>query len=187
MTHRDPSGRGEWVVSTWVVCTFVWQTFLAWSWYCNFWGWGFAQIWRFFGGGGFHLPENGMFKPVFCADFWCADFCADFCAHLYADFWCADLCADFRADFGALKIGVPESCKNAQKICGKICGVPMAMPRGVAHSVSAFSSRQHVAQSPPGRPTYSRRACERPPWHFWAERHAWICSKTLRKIRSAKH
>ena len=54
---------------------------------------------------GLHLPENGMFKPVFCtdflcADFWCADFCADFCTHFYADFGCADFwCADFLRRF----------------------------------------------------------------------------------------
>ena len=77
----------------------------------NFWGLGFAQIWRRFSlslFSGFHLPEKGMFKQDFgCADFGCADFYADFCAHFCADvyadfcadFWCADFCADFRADF----------------------------------------------------------------------------------------
>ena len=75
-----------------------------------------------------------IFAPIFAQIFGAQIFCADFCS----DFWCADFCADFRADFpqiflrrfGALKIGVPESRKNAQKICGKIFGVPMALPGG---------------------------------------------------------
>ena len=54
------------------------------------------------------FQTNGMFKQVFCAEFWCADFsahfcahfwCADFCAHFCADFWCTDFCAHFRAHF----------------------------------------------------------------------------------------
>ena len=155
----------------------------------------------FFFFSGFYLPENGMFKPVFCAAFWCADFCADFCAHFCADFrcadfcadfcaefWCTDFCADFRSDFpqiflrrfGALKIGVPESRKNAQKICGKICGVSMAL-QGRGFPIPSLLLEQTARDTIAARPTYSRRACEHPPWHLWAERHAWICSKIFQK------
>ena len=93
-----------------------------------------------------------MFKPVFCADVWCADFCADFCAHVYVDFWCAAFCADFCADFtqiflrrfGASKIGVPESRKSAEKSAA-------SQWPWVPYSISTFLSRQHVTQSPPGQ------------------------------------
>ena len=47
-------------------------------------------------------------------------------------------------------MGVPESRKNAHKFCRKVCGVPMSLPGWVPYSISAFSSRQHVTQSPPG-------------------------------------
>ena len=120
------------------------------------------------------FQTNRMFKPVFCADFWCADFCAhfcahfrcaDFCAHFCADFWCADFCAQFCAHFcahfpqiflrrfGAWKIGVPESRKNAQKMRGKMRGIRMALLGGAPHSLSACSSRQYATQPPLGRHT----------------------------------
>ena len=120
------------------------------------------------------FQTNRMFKPVFCADFWCADFCAhfcahfwcaDFCAHFCADFWCADFCAQFCAHFcahfpqiflrrfGAWKIGVPESRKNAQKMRGKMRGIRMALLGGEPHSLSACSSRQYATQPPLGRHT----------------------------------
>ena len=97
----------------------------------EYWGLGFctdlAQIF-FVIFSGFRFPENGMFKPFFCADFWCADFCADSCTHFCVDFWVRRflcrffaaqiLCrfsrgfsADFRR-FGSLKIGVPGSRQN---------------------------------------------------------------------------
>ena len=140
-----------------------------------------------------------MFKPVFCADFWCAKICADFCAHFCADFWSADFAqimqilgaqifAAFRADFpqifvrrfGVLKIGVPESRKNAQKICGKNLWRPMALP-GRGSPFHLCFLEQTASHTIAARPTYSRRACDRPPSHLWAERHAWICSKIFRK------
>ena len=80
-----------------------------------------------------------IFAPIFAQIF------AQILAQIFADFP-----QMFLRHFGALKIGVPESCKNALKISRKICGVPMALPGGGPHSISAFSSRQHVTQSPPG-------------------------------------
>ena len=151
------------------------QVFQKWMTNINFIG---AGVLRKFGADFFFLcfffasifQTNGMLKPVFCADFWCADFCAhfcalfwcaDFCAHFCADLWCADFCAHFCAHFpqiflrrfGAWKIGVPESRKNAQKMRGKIRGVRMALLGGAPHSLSAFSSRQHVTKPPLGRHT----------------------------------
>ena len=101
---------------------------------------------EFFLFSGFHLPENGMLKPLFAQIFgaqiftliFAPIFAQIFGAQIFgaqifgaqifcADFWCADFCADFRADFpqiflrrfGALKLGVPESCKNAQESAEK--------------------------------------------------------------------
>ena len=117
---------------------------------------------------GFHLPErqnlHTNFWYNFCADFgaliyaqiFAQIFCADFRAQIFAQIFGAQ-CADFSADFpqiflrsfGALKIGVPESRKNAHKICGKICGVPTACPgdgsplhlccleKGASHTIAA--------------------------------------------------
>ena len=105
-----------------------------------YWGWGFAQVWRRFFSG-FHLPERRNVQTdclhtflvrrflcsSFCADVLGADFCTEFC--------CADLCADspqiFLRRFGTLKPGVPETRKNAHKICSKLSGVPMALPNWV--------------------------------------------------------
>ena len=104
---------------------------------------------------GFHLPENGMFKPVFLCRFWCTDFCADFCTHFCADFWCADFCADFLQiflrRFGVLK----NRCSRVTQKCVENLRKNLRRPNGPArggapHSISAFSSRQHVTQSPPG-------------------------------------
>ena len=70
-----------------------------------------AEVLRKFGADFFFVfllasifQTNGMFKPVFCADFWCADFgahfwCADFCALFCADFWCADFAPIFAQIF----------------------------------------------------------------------------------------
>ena len=136
-----------------------------------------------------------IFAPIFAQIFGVQIFCADF----FSDFWCADFCADFRADFpqiflrrfGALKIGVPESRKNAQKICGKICGVPMALPGGVPHSISAFSSRQHVTQSPPGPRTQGEHVSAHRgifgPKGMLGFAPRFFKNKNLRKIRSGKH
>ena len=68
----------------------------------------------FGGGGGFHLPEkNGMSKPVFYADFWCADFCAHFCT----DFWCADYCTHFCADFSSTFWRLKHRCSRVTQKC----------------------------------------------------------------------
>ena len=106
---------------------------------------------------GFHPPERlaSIFQRKnvqtgFYADFGCADSCADFGAQIFAQILGAQTFAQiFRRFTGARKIGVPESRKNVQRICGKICGVPMALPGWVPYSISIFSSRQHVTQSPP--------------------------------------
>ena len=61
-----------------------------------------------------------------------------------------------RRFFYVLALGkqvLQSHAKNAQKICGKICGVQMALLKGVPHSISAVLSRQHVIQSPLGRRT----------------------------------
>ena len=61
--------------------------------------------------------------------------------------------ADFSSTFWRLKIGVPESRKNAQKMRGKMRGIRMALLGGAPHSLSACSSRQYATQPPLGRHT----------------------------------
>ena len=115
---------------------------------------------------GFHLPDKRNVQTVFLRRLLARRFLRPFLLRRFLRpfllrFWCADFCAHFRADFpqiflrsfGACKIGVPESRKNAQKMRRKIRGVRMALLRGAPHSLSAFSSRQHVTQPPLGRNT----------------------------------
>ena len=139
---------------------------------------------------GFHLPENGMFKPVFWADFWCADFCAHSCADFWcadflhpfcADVWCADFCADFRADFSSTFWRLKNRCSRVTQKCAENLRKNLRRPNGPCQGGGTpfhlcfleQTARHTIAASP----TYSRRACERPPWHLWAERHASICSR----------
>ena len=116
----------------------------------------------------FVFQRVGIFTPVlwydFCADFgaliFAQIFCADFCAQIFAQIFgaqCADSSADFCADFpqiylqgfGASQMGVPESRKNAHKICRIIRGVPTACAGRGPHSISAALSRRHVTEHPP--------------------------------------
>ena len=131
------------------------------------WGWGFAQIWRtffcfllafIFQGEEIITP---IFGTVFCADFgaliyeqiFARIFCADFvCRFLRRFFVCnvqilAQILAQIFAQTflrrsGASEIGVPESRKNARKICGKTRACPERGP----YSSSAALSRRHVTQ-----------------------------------------
>ena len=163
------------------------------------WGWGFAQVWRRFDLSFFFCLPSSRKRNVqtgFMRRFLVRRFLRPFlrrflvCRFLVCRFLCRFLvrrfCTDFRADFpqiflrrfnfGISKKGVPESRKNAQKICG----VPMALPgRGTPfHLCFIELTACHTIAA---RPTHSRRACERPPWHLWAERDAWICSKIFQK------
>ena len=115
------------------------------------WGWGFAQIWRrflfvFSFRLSFFKETESSHRSV--ARFWCADFGALISAQIFAQIFfaaqisaeifgvqCADFSADFCADFPAefssgfwRNKSVPEPRKNVHKICGKICGVPIACP-----------------------------------------------------------
>ena len=92
----------------------------------------------------FTLQGEEIITPIFGTVF-CADFGALIYAQIFAQIFCADflrrflrrffvrgaqiLAQIFLRRFGASKIGVPESRKNARKICGKICCVPRACPR----------------------------------------------------------
>ena len=57
--------------------------------------------------------------------------------------------------------GVPESRRNAHKVCRQICGVTVAFPGWVPYFSSAFLSTQHVTvtQSPPGSSLGPKHAC----------------------------
>ena len=78
----------------------------------NFWGWGFAQVWRrcflcFFLASIFQT--NRMFKPVFCADFGAQIFAPIFGAQIFAPIlrrflvhrFLRPFCAHFRAHFSS--------------------------------------------------------------------------------------
>ena len=71
------------------------------------------------------FQTEGMFKPIFCVLL-----VRSFCAHFCEDFRCADIGAQIfvqkfrRFFFDVFAIGVPESRKNEQKFCGRICSVP---------------------------------------------------------------
>ena len=163
---------------------------------------------------GFHLPENGMFKPVFCADFWCAVFCADFCAHFCADFWCADFLRRFlfrflvrrflrrfsrrfSADFSSTFWRFKNRCSRVTQKCAENLRKNLRRPDGTArgggvpHSISAFSSRQHVTQSPPGPRTQGAHVSTHRgifgPKGMLGFAPRFFKNKNLRKIRSAKH
>ena len=119
---------------------------------------------------GFHLQRDGMFKSISCALIFvhiCSTqiFSTQIFAHFFGQIFCARV-QIFLQIFGAQifcrlfldvlvlnKIGVPESRKNALKLCRKIRGVPMALPGWVPYSSSSFLSRQQVTQSQPGPST----------------------------------
>ena len=102
----------------------------------------------------FIFQRDGIFTPVIGTIFalilvrwFMRNFLRRFFAQIFmrrfscADFWCAmrRFFAYFRADFpqiflrgfGALKIGVPESRKNADKICRKSAASQRPVPGGV--------------------------------------------------------
>ena len=161
------------------------------------WGWGFAQIWRSF----FPYSRGGILKPVFCAEFWCADFAQIFApifaqifgAQIFAQIFGAQIFAQiFLRRFGALKIGVPESRKKMhRKSAEKSATSQWPCQGGVAHSISAFSSRQHVTQSPPGPRTQGEHVSVHRgifgPKGMLGFAPRFFKHKNLRKIRSAKH
>ena len=173
----------------------------------DIWGWGFAatfaQIWhRFFCSfSGFHLPENGMFKPVlaqifgtqifaqifgthFCADVWCADFYADFCTDFWRPFLCRCLVCRFSKDFSSTFWRFKNRCSRATQKCTDNLRKNLRRPNGPARGGTPFHLcflEQTARRAIAARPLYSRRAYERPRWHLWAERHAWICSKIFPK------
>ena len=164
--------------------------------------WGFAQIWRrffrcFFLA--FIFQRDGNLHTGFWYNF-CADFGALICAQIFLRRFCAqilrrfslrrflvlntDFCADFPHIFlwssGVLKIGVPESRKNAHKICGKICGVPTACPEegSPLHLCCLEKTASHTIAA---RRKKSRGACECPSKHLGAQRPAFICSRIFQK------
>ena len=90
---------------------------------------------------GFHLPERWLFHT----DSWTYCACTSCGALIYAQMFVQIFCAHFLFDFlvrnaqiilqifhrfffgvSAVYEFVPESRKNPHKICGRICGVPMA-------------------------------------------------------------
>ena len=126
------------------------------------WGWDCAQVWRRLLFLASIFQANGMFKPVFCADFLVRRFLRPIFTQTFGSQIFVLIFRRFFFNILALaKIGVPESRKNAQKICGKICGVRMA-PLGGGTPFHVRFLEQTARHTTAARPTYSRRACERP-------------------------
>ena len=112
---------------------------------------------------GFHLPDKRNVQTGFLRRFFGAQILgAQIFAPIFAQIFGAQIFAPIFAQIWRLKkIGVPESRKNAQKIRGKICG----RPNGPARGGTPFHLRfleQTARHTIAARPTYSRRACERP-------------------------
>ena len=167
------------------------------------WAWGFAQIWRRFF---LRLLLTYIFQKdkktitlilgtVFYADFgaqiFAQIFCADFVRRFLRRFFVRDaqiivqiFAQIFHRFFlrrsGASKIGVPESRKNARKICGKICCVPRACP-GKGPLLHFCCLERTACHTTAARHKQLRRACECPSWHLRAQRPAFVCSKIFQK------
>ena len=96
----------------------------------------------------------------------------------------------FSADFSSTFWRLKNRCSRVTQKCAENARKNPRRPNGPARGGTPFPLRflkQTACHITAGRPTYSRRACERPSWHLWAEMHACICSKIFQKWKSAKN
>ena len=139
------------------------------------WGWWFcaslAQIFLCFFSG-FHPPDKRnvqagffvqifgaqIFAPIFCADFLCADFLRPFLRRFLVSRFLRPFLRRFSADFSSRFWRLKNRCSRVTQKCAENAQKNLRRPNGPArggtpHSLSAFSSRQHVTQSSLGRHT----------------------------------
>ena len=170
------------------------------------WGWGFAQVWRRFILCSFlWLPSSRQTECSnqfflrrylmrrFLRSFLVRRFLRPFQAQIFGGFlrrFLRRFSADFSSTFWRLKNRCSRVTQKCAEICGKICGVRMALLGGVPHSISAFSSRQHVTQSPLGQHTQGEHVSVHRdifgPKGMLAFAPRFFKNKNLRKMSSAK-
>ena len=161
-------------------CKFYFYCRLAVS---EYWGWGgFEQVWRrfflcfFFSG--FHLPDKRSVQTGFCADFWCADFSAHFLSPFLVRrflrpflrrFWVRRFLRPFSrrfsADFSSTFWRLKNRCSRVTQKCAENARKNARSPNGPARGGIPFPLhflKQTARHTTAARPTYSRRACERP-------------------------
>ena len=142
---------------------------------------------------GFHLPDKRnaqtgflcrvlvriFFRP-FLRPFLVRRFLRPFLRRFLVRRFLRPFSRPFSADFSSTFWRLKNRCSRVTQKCEENARKNPRRPNGPARGGTLFPLRflkQTARHTTAARPTYSRRACERPSWHLWAEMHACICSK----------
>ena len=141
-----------------------------------YWGWGFAQVWRrflfvfFLFFSGFHLPDKWNVQTAFgrflVRSFLCPFLVRRFLRPFLHTFLVRRFLRRFSADFSStFWRSMKNKCSRVTQKCTENLRKNLRRPKGPARRGTPFRIRfleQTARHTIAARPTYSRKACERP-------------------------